>query len=462
MPGRLSLNVEGFTQHSGTWSVIIKLDQKAYKGWNKGRGKIYVKDKILREHWAGINGTTGPWVLDTDPLAREKNLSITLMLERINQLYYQVKELVRAEPTTRQLMDAYKCEDIEAYKLQMEAERKTIFTAIEDYIAIQTRDDDGEFINKAASTTAQNYLDMADAVRRMLESKGKTTIYLEDLDDTLLYQFELFMTNSRSRRGKPYAASTIVKYIEKLKAILTHIRKIGDIKVDVASNYKPNTILGNLGDDENPDMWPIPPQDLMRIESVVPPKKAYDESETVFHEKDQKQGDLGRVRLLFLFQSWTGMAFSDLSKYGRDIKAKIRVDLSGRKAIIYNRVKTGGLAIVPIFEQTEELLRALDYDVSPQMSYSSFMRKIMAMINFYAVKMRKEDEHSKTHLGRKLCGSRMLAMGMSMESVSRILGHYSIRETEKVYARIGTVKIYADVDRIQLLANEYFGNKIAM
>jgi hypothetical protein len=265
-----------------------------------------------------------------------------------------------------------------------------------------------------------------------------------------------------SRRGKAYAPSSVVKYIEKLKAVLTHLRRIGEIKTDVSTNYKPNTILGNANEQQNPEMWKISPQDLARIEAVAPPKKAYSEAEIEHHAKDQFQGDLTRVRLLFLFQSWSGMAYADLTAFGKDIRMKIRTDLTGRKSIIYNRVKTGGLAIVPIFEQTTELLKALDYDVSPQTSYQTFKRKIMAMLSFYNVKLTEADDDTKTHLGRHLCGTRLLAMGMSMESVSRVLGHFSMRETEKVYARIDSVKIYADIDRIQFLANEQFGNKIAI
>jgi integrase len=54
----------------------------------------------------------------------------------------------------------------------------------------------------------------------------------------------------------------------------------------------------------------------------------------------------------------------------------------------------------------------------------------------------------------------MLSLGLSIESVSRMMGHTSIAETEKVYARVDRYKVFADLDKVMIVSQEQ--SKIAV
>jgi integrase len=172
--------------------------------------------------------------------------------------------------------------------------------------------------------------------------------------------------------------------------------------------------------------------------------------------KNTHDVDLPLLRKVFLWQTWTGMSYADLVAYDDVRRTVLQKDFSGRDSLIYNRAKNGELAIVIFFDEARKILDSLEGRVNPRCSYSTYNRGIKRILNYYGI----ETDKASTHLGRHLFGCRMLMKGMSIESISRMMGHTSISQTEKVYAKIDLGTIQADWDRIK--QNEKIGTDIAV
>ena len=128
------------------------------------------------------------------------------------------------------------------------------------------------------------------------------------------------------------------------------------------------------------------------------------------------------------------------------IATRIRKDLCVKDAIIYNRSKSGELAILPLFPELKTIIDDLKGNVSPG-EYSSYLQGVKRMLKTFNVPSPKVNAVG-AHTGRHVFGERMLALGFSMESISRCMGHTSIRVTEKLYAKVDDTKIFSDYERI--------------
>ncbi len=139
--------------------------------------------------------------------------------------------------------------------------------------------------------------------------------------------------------------------------------------------------------------------------------------------------NLREVADLFKFQCWTGVAYCDLMKFSIDnLEREEQLNW-----INYNRYKTkncNATAILPLLPEAEEILIKYNYQL-PYYSnaiYNKLLKEIAAIIGFH--------QNLTTHVGRKTFGMTMLNNGISLEVVSKMLGHKSIRTTQECYAEI--------------------------
>jgi len=416
--------------------LYLKVMNTAYAKSHRG----YVRNlnlgvRIPKSQWGGNDN----WIMANDEQSIQKITAIRKLIAAVEEVYWILKTKSGGkEPWANEIVDTFK----NGFK---EKTRKQLLSQfLDEYIQGNGLDEE----------TVKSYnVNFKKAFGNFLRIKLKLEdYYLDEITTTTFYQFEVFMATTRTKWDKPYSAGTVTQFVNKLRALVTYAFKMGDISSDPGDQY----ISGvgkreQLKSDgvEEANAWKIPLEDIIKIElnPISSPRLIQGDAEKETEGKqsmDRSGGDLVRTRLLFLFQSWTGFAFADLDA-NRDIKILIRNDLTGRKSILYNRAKTGELGIVPLFPQTIAILEALNYNVSTQSSYDTYNRKIKALLRYYSVTTEKDS----THVGRHIFGSRMLTMGFPMESVSRMMGHASIRETEKVYARVDLTKIYADYEKLK-------------
>lgn len=130
-----------------------------------------------------------------------------------------------------------------------------------------------------------------------------------------------------------------------------------------------------------------------------------------------------KVRDLFLFQCYTGLAYSDLMAFDF-----CKCNLIDGKFFYHNRrVKTDVDFVLQLLPKVVEILNKYNNKL-PQISnqkYNDFLKVIGSMVGV-------DNLHS--HMGRATATTMFLSKGMPINVVSKVLGHTNLRQTQR-YAR---------------------------
>ncbi|MFN8344039.1 MAG: tyrosine-type recombinase/integrase [Spirosomataceae bacterium] len=154
---------------------------------------------------------------------------------------------------------------------------------------------------------------------------------------------------------------------------------------------------------------------------------------------------LQKVTDCFLFQCFTGMAYNELMSFD---KAKhIRLDDENQQWIMIHRSKTGTLSTIPIIHQAQELLEKYDYKL-PIITNQKLNDYIKEAAKIAGI---ENPEEITTHVGRKTAGTFLLNQGVPLETVSKVLGHKSLKITQMYYAELLTETIKSNFKKSGLL-----------
>lgn len=166
------------------------------------------------------------------------------------------------------------------------------------------------------------------------------------------------------------------------------------------------------------------------------------------HILEKKEIDLDRlsiVRDIFIFACYTGLAYSDISKLNPD---HIQTRNDGNQWIIINRTKTKTQCSIPLFPNAIEILeRYADYPepllkgrvlpVASNQKLNSYLKEIAAISGI--------NKKLTMHMARHTFATTVtLSNGVPIETVSKILGHKSLKITQ-IYARVLENKISEDM-----------------
>lgn len=137
---------------------------------------------------------------------------------------------------------------------------------------------------------------------------------------------------------------------------------------------------------------------------------------------------LEKIRDLFIFECFTGLAFSDLmSLEDKDFIT----DENGQSWILKKRHKTNIVATIPILPVAKEILDKYDGTL-PKISnvkYNAYLKEIQDLCGI------QKTLHS--HLARHTLATYLLNnAGFDMVLVAKVLGHANSRITEAVYAKV--------------------------
>lgn len=132
---------------------------------------------------------------------------------------------------------------------------------------------------------------------------------------------------------------------------------------------------------------------------------------------------LAKARDLFLFQCYTGLAYSDLMAF--DFNECTLID--GKYFYHDKRVKTSVDFVLQLLPQAIEILAKYDYTLPhiTNQKYNDYLKVIGSAVGVDSL-------HS--HMGRATAATMFLSKGMALNIVSRVLGHTNIRQTQR-YAR---------------------------
>lgn len=135
---------------------------------------------------------------------------------------------------------------------------------------------------------------------------------------------------------------------------------------------------------------------------------------------------LKRVKDLFLFQCYTGLAYADLMRF--DMSKAVK----GEKYYLVtdDRKKTGEWYTVVLMEKAMDILKKYDYKL-PKMTCEQYNMRLKIMADACGI-----EKPIASHFGRRTCGMLLLNYGFPIEIVSKVLGHSNIKTTQQAYAKI--------------------------
>jgi site-specific recombinase XerD len=157
----------------------------------------------------------------------------------------------------------------------------------------------------------------------------------------------------------------------------------------------------------------------------------------------------GQVRDIFLFCCYTGLAYADVKKLKR---TEIVVGVDGGKWIATSRKKTDTASNIPLLPQAIELMNI--YKEHPQCANDGLLLPVLSnqKMNSYLKEIGDACGITKEltfHIARHTFATTVtLANGVSIESVSKMLGHTNIKTTQH-YAKILDMKVSEDMTNLK-------------
>jgi len=143
------------------------------------------------------------------------------------------------------------------------------------------------------------------------------------------------------------------------------------------------------------------------------------------------------ARDLFVIQMYTGLSFSDLMKF--DIKDYNKV--SGRYVRVGTRVKTGVPFVSMLLPPVVAILKKYNWQI-PVVNNADYNRDLKII-----GQAAKIDTRLHSHLARHTFATWMLSEGVPIESLSKMLGHTNITQTQR-YAKVLAENIMSEFDKI--------------
>lgn len=282
----------------------------------------------------------------------------------------------------------------------------------------------GKDISKAS---AQRYWTCHNHLQQFIREQFNEKDYrLKDIDYSFITKFEHFLKTKRNCNH-----NSALKYVNNFKKI---------IRIALANKWMTHDPLINY---------------RVKFEPVEREFLSQEEVDTLW-TKELHFDRLILVRDMFVFSCYTGLAYSDVEKLS---KSDISLGIDGSRWIRINRTKTGTKSSIPLLPVAEQILeRYADHPevenservipVFSNQKSNAFLKEIAIMCGI--------TKPLTTHLARHTFATTItLTNGVPIETVSRMLGHQSLRTTQH-YAKIVDRKISDDMNilKVKLAAQE--------
>lgn len=166
-------------------------------------------------------------------------------------------------------------------------------------------------------------------------------------------------------------------------------------------------------------------------------------------EKEFQMKRLEQVRDIFVFCCFTGLAYTDVQKLSQN---HIVLKMNGTRWIKINRSKTDSRSTIPLLPAAEEIIskyanhpitlqNGLLLPVISNQRTNAYLKEIADACNI--------EKYLTFHLARHTFATTVtLANGIPIESVSKMLGHQSLKTTQ-IYAKVIDQKLKQDMDTIK-------------
>lgn len=373
----------------GTATIMVRVTV------NGERAVFSTKLSVAPEAWdAQRNCAVG-----TSKAIRELNNTLDDIKATIRNHYYELERydtLVTAE----KVRNAF---------LGINARSESLMSLFKDYI---DECNALEGISRATSTV-KKYERCYHRMQDFLKVKYNITdIAIQEISNKFIIDFECYL-----RTVCGVSENTAARFMQTFKRIIIRARNNGYIKADPFANYK------------------------IRIKSVDRGYLSRDELERIAAKKFVTKR-LEKIRDIFLFSCYTGLAYVDIFELKPE---NIHKSFDGNEWIMTHRHKTKTPVNVPLLDIPKKIIE----------KYKGVSKKGQLLpvpsnqkVNQYLAEIAEACEIDKRvtfHMARHTFATTVtLAQGVPIESVSKMLGHTNIQTTQ-IYARITNEKISQDM-----------------
>lgn len=323
-----------------------------------------------------------------------------------------------------------------------------------------------------------------------LQSKQGETVTAEEVKNTLfglnsdsqglLYHLEGYLARFRERVGIDRSErryKCILLFRKHLEAFIKHHYRVGDLPVQKVGRalvedfeaylsrekaFKLNTTAGYLSmlasllkdlyKRHLIDTYPFLGYSI-RWDVGSPRYITKDELLRIISLDETQLGDYELVsRDMFVFACYTGLSYTDIYH----LTAEHLVEEGGMTWIRKPRIKTGNVCHIPLLPEAAALIeqyRGIHTRAFRHEPPKGYLLPIPGCdtVNIHLKKIAKLCKINKCltfHMARHTFASQMtLSEGVSIESVSKMLGHSQIKTTQ-VYAETSPQRVFRDVERI--------------
>jgi site-specific recombinase XerD len=268
--------------------------------------------------------------------------------------------------------------------------------------------------------TLQRYNTSLQHIKKFMLSKyNNANMLITEVDNKFITNFEFYLKTVVKCQH-----NSVMKHIKSLKKITRIAIANGYIKVDPFLNY--------------------------RITNKIVERECLTQLElNKIIEKNITIPRLDLIRDLFVFQCYTGLAYSDLASLTQD---NIEIGIDGNRWIVASRTKTGIRFRIPLFQISENIIKKYTNHTELQITGKLFPVPSNQKMNAYLKEIATICGINKiihTHLARHTYATTItLSNGIPIETVSKLLGHRKINTTQ-IYAKVIDKKVNEDVELLR-------------
>lgn len=195
------------------------------------------------------------------------------------------------------------------------------------------------------------------------------------------------------------------------------------IKIGLIKNNPYESLKLNRGDDSKGISKCLTDKEFEKLKEAEMPTKS-----------------LEQVRDIFIFQTYTCLSYTDLISFN---PKNIRI-VNGVKVYTGNRGKTDKRFVVPMLQGAIEILRKYNnrLPIISNVKYNAYLKIVAQYAGI--------DKPLTTHWARHTGATLLLNAGVSMQVVSKICGHSSIKTTEKVYAKLFDSTVVEEIKKLSM------------
>jgi len=251
-------------------------------------------------------------------------------------------------------------------------------------------------------STWKKYMYNNQHLKEFVQSKYGKDVSLKKLNITFIEEFEYWLKVSKNQKQ-----ITINKSLQRFRKPIRIAASQGLIKIDPFSSHKVKTVKNEVV--------------FLNTEELK-----------LFEETPLSQSRLEKVRKLFVFCCYSGLAYAEMTALNL---SHIQKGFDGKDWICIVREKTSNEVSVPVLPKAEQLMKSLEFYENngfPKISnqrFNSYLKEIAFILD-----IEKRVTH---HTARKTFASTVLLYNnVPMEVVQKLLGHSSITITEQSYGKI--------------------------